>query len=490
MNTAQLVEKLRPMLEGTGRLGIKVPVTLYSKDGKKFKKIKLRVSTRNLKKILSSRIEQGVRNYFDFLKKTILKYEVLPTRINIFLAGNSSKSSIVFDLFQKIAQEMIGEWRKDLEVLRYILEPPEPEPEPEQPIEEKTADLDDLLLGDVGVDELVISEDGVPDLDLEPSEDGAPDLDLEPSEDGAPDLDLEPSEDGAPDLDLEPSEDGAPDLDLEPSEDGAPDLDLEPSEDGAPDLDLEPSEDGAPDLDLEPSEDGAPDLNLEPSEDGAPDLDLEPSQDLAPDLDLTPEPEPEPIPEPTPVKAKPVNNTPIVPNDLFDIFPPLGSDGAYKKMTARNIQFDKSSLDTPTGKTGVAFGVVRGRKGGKIIINDFSKNEDGQIGFQYYVGDSNEDNCFDVKITPEFPYNEWVKYTPATAVEVEIFYTTLPNTSKKSMPITETRKTTIYLPQAYQDDEYVFLRPVAPAEIEYMIGKSDEDGNPMPVDVGTIVTLD
>jgi hypothetical protein len=70
---------------------------------------------------------------------------------------------------------------------------------------------------------------------------------------------------------------------------------------------------------------------------------------------------------------------------LFEIFPPLGTAEAYKKMQERNLNYEKDNFEKPTGKTGVAFGLLQCRKGGKIERIS-SINTDAEIPFQFFIG--------------------------------------------------------------------------------------------------------
>jgi hypothetical protein len=112
LNLLNLVEKLRPFWqrddfsksfiqkdefdiedENTNE----IEVTLYDNNGNKLENIRLKVDEEKLLKILKNRINKGIEAFF------ILLENVFDTKdeINIFLAGNSSKSPIVKELFEK-----------------------------------------------------------------------------------------------------------------------------------------------------------------------------------------------------------------------------------------------------------------------------------------------------------------------------------------------------------------------------------------------------
>lgn len=67
--------------------------------------------------------------------------------------------------------------------------------------------------------------------------------------------------------------------------------------------------------------------------------------------------------------------TEIQPNEgttLFEIFPPLGSEEAKRKMRARGMN---PSDDGPNGKTGVAYGLIKCGAGGEVRTNRLSRSE-------------------------------------------------------------------------------------------------------------------
>lgn len=66
------------------------------------------------------------------------------------------------------------------------------------------------------------------------------------------------------------------------------------------------------------------------------------------------------------------------------MFPPLGTKEARAIQKERGID-DSSELESPTGKTGVAWGLIEGRKGGRIEIKE-EITSDTEAKFAYYLG--------------------------------------------------------------------------------------------------------
>lgn len=72
-------------------------------------------------------------------------------------------------------------------------------------------------------------------------------------------------------------------------------------------------------------------------------------------------------------------------NNNFIIYPPLGTDIAKAIQRKRGVYVEDNDLMAPTGKTGVAFGLVMCREGSMIRVESDKKKED-QIKFNYYIG--------------------------------------------------------------------------------------------------------
>ena len=142
----------------------------------------------------------------------------------------------------------------------------------------------------------------------------------------------------------------------------------------------------------------------------------------------------------------------------FELFPPLGAD--------------KNDVEKPTGKTGVAFGLIESREGGSIKVVDHNIAED-DIRFKYYLGESRK-NKFKAVVDREIKFNEWVEFIDAGIAKFEIFYTEQPSASAGKMPISDSamKKNVIKLDMT-DEDAMVYLRVVSPTQIEYVVAHED-----------------
>ncbi|WP_415936569.1 molecular chaperone DnaK [Phascolarctobacterium succinatutens] len=142
-NMRSLMEKLRPFWEGravetdayTNRRDTseaqkqeptyfkegQIKLSLFKNDGSVAENFSLRTDEAKLKKILEQRIYQGVDAFFDALIKNSSKYAAALgedeqrqgiSKINVFLAGNSSKSLILKAVFQKLITKYQNEISK------------------------------------------------------------------------------------------------------------------------------------------------------------------------------------------------------------------------------------------------------------------------------------------------------------------------------------------------------------------------------------------
>ena len=163
-------------------------------------------------------------------------------------------------------------------------------------------------------------------------------------------------------------------------------------------------------------------------------------------------------------------------NGLFIIYPPLGTleaDAKLKELGIENVT--GNDLDRPTGKTGVAIGLVQCRKGSKIkVISEVSAEE--EIKFRYWIGDVDEDNYFEAIINRDSQYNEWVPYIDAGVDRFEFYYTTSTTAGReRGLLVSEAKKARLKLPKnAVNEDWLVYLRAVGPNTIEYAVAETDD----------------
>ena len=157
---------------------------------------------------------------------------------------------------------------------------------------------------------------------------------------------------------------------------------------------------------------------------------------------------------------------------------PLGfDDQGTDEQTEEEIEALDQKL---TGKTGVAFGLLRSRNGGRDvkIVND-NVDDSGEALFPYFLGDIDMDGNFCVRIGQGVPYDSWAEFCYADQVYFEIYYTAEPQALEGNLPEKAVKFVRCRIDKAdVSDDEdrMIFLRKVAPDAIEYAVGTKEKNG--------------
>ena len=131
-------------------------------------------------------------------------------------------------------------------------------------------------------------------------------------------------------------------------------------------------------------------------------------------------------------------------------------------------EIDLSILSKPTGKTGVAFGLLNNRV--RVI-----QNETEEIGFRYYIGQNRKQKFYCVINKENQNYNVWYKFCKASREEFEMWFTRSATAPSNKLSINQigihSELGVIYEPSS---DKSVFIRLVSPTDIEYVIATDDE----------------
>lgn len=145
--------------------------------------------------------------------------------------------------------------------------------------------------------------------------------------------------------------------------------------------------------------------------------------------------------------------------------------------TSLEMDFDRRR----TGKTGVAFGLLRCRRGGKDVeIINRNVDESGEMLFPYFLGDAGTSgNQFTVRIGRKVGYGTWTYFTVADEPEFELYYSSEPRALQGILSASQVSMVRCLLDDnEVNDDEEagVYIRKVTPNLIEYAVGyKSDFD---------------
>lgn len=157
----------------------------------------------------------------------------------------------------------------------------------------------------------------------------------------------------------------------------------------------------------------------------------------------------------------------------FHLFPPLGTAEAIEIQKARGVEIN-TDITAPTGKTGVAYGLIIGREGGPIrVITQIQA--DSQSKFMFNIGKARKGKFSMVLDRNEAVYGQWVRFGVASSEDFEIYYTSLPSAGK--MPVTDAaiHKIRCRIPVVDKDaDIYIRTIEEAPEDLEYCVAKEKE----------------
>lgn len=157
--------------------------------------------------------------------------------------------------------------------------------------------------------------------------------------------------------------------------------------------------------------------------------------------------------------------------ELFEVYPPLGTEEAYAKKEEKEISFNRNVVTKPTGKTGVAFGLVQSRKGGRIKVIDHNVVDDNEVKFQYYIG-INKKGKFNVILDRETDYKKWESFIDAGEKDFEFYYTSLPEASQNQLNITQAKRKKCRI-DTIDESAVIYIRPVSPTMLEYVVATEE-----------------
>ena len=157
----------------------------------------------------------------------------------------------------------------------------------------------------------------------------------------------------------------------------------------------------------------------------------------------------------------------------FHLFPPLGTAEAIEIQKARGVEIN-TDITAPTGKTGVAYGLIIGREGGPIrVISQIQA--DSQSKFMFNIGKARKGKFSMVLDRNEAIYGQWVRFGVASSEDFEIYYTSLPGAGKMPVSDPAVHKIRCRIPVVNADaDIYIRTIEEAPEELEYTVAKEIE----------------
>lgn len=153
-------------------------------------------------------------------------------------------------------------------------------------------------------------------------------------------------------------------------------------------------------------------------------------------------------------------------------------DKESKEKELENKGNGALSVERPTGKTGVAFGLIQCRKGSKIKVVSHTTGKDEEAQFHFWVGLSDGDEKFAYVLHPESAYGAWADYIDAGGDVFEFFYTTNTGAEQEgrvSVNSSDVKRMSQRISAAaVNEDHTIYIRAAAPGAIEYAVAESQE----------------
>ena len=151
----------------------------------------------------------------------------------------------------------------------------------------------------------------------------------------------------------------------------------------------------------------------------------------------------------------------------------IGSEGQSHFKLFAPLGADKTNIEKPTGKTGVAFGLIESREGGNIKVIDHNVNGE-DIRFKYYLGE-NRKGKFKPIVDRESKFNEWIEFIDAGYQKFELYYSEQPTSSTGNVLVADDsiKKKSIKL-DLTDDEAMVYIRIISPTQIEYVIADEQD----------------
>lgn len=158
----------------------------------------------------------------------------------------------------------------------------------------------------------------------------------------------------------------------------------------------------------------------------------------------------------------------------FTIYPTLGSPEALERQEAiwrENPALRPDELIRPTGKTGVAYGLLACRNSGNVQVITLQPDSR-RTGFQFYVG-RNKKRRFHPVIDRNTSFDTWYYFIDASN-DFDLLYTKVPEAATGKAPVTIAKQIHVSLEKP-EPEANVYIRPVSTDTIVYIMAKSLEE---------------
>ena len=158
----------------------------------------------------------------------------------------------------------------------------------------------------------------------------------------------------------------------------------------------------------------------------------------------------------------------------FTIYPTLGSPEALERQEAiwrENPALRPDELIRPTGKTGVAYGLLACRNSGNVQVITLQPDSR-RTAFQFYVGRNKKRRFYPV-IDRNTSFDTWHYFIDASN-DFDLLYTKVPEAATGKAPVTIAKQIHVSLEKT-EPEANVYIGPASADTIVYVIAESLED---------------
>lgn len=164
----------------------------------------------------------------------------------------------------------------------------------------------------------------------------------------------------------------------------------------------------------------------------------------------------------------------------FKLYPPLGTPQADEIKSAAlqdddeddSDEDDVNNLMRPTGKTGVAYGLLETCAGGSIKVMDQQASARNEVSFQFYIG-KNRKKKFVTLMSRGADYDTWVKFIDASD-DFDLLYSDKPEAATNKAPVSIAKRYHVVLDKK-DPAGYVFIKPCSSTSIVYKVASSESE---------------
>lgn len=164
----------------------------------------------------------------------------------------------------------------------------------------------------------------------------------------------------------------------------------------------------------------------------------------------------------------------------FRLYPPLGTPQADEIKSAAlqdddeydSDEDDANNLMRPTGKTGVAYGLLETCAGGSIKVVDQQASARNEVSFQFYIG-KNRKKKFVTLMSRGADYDTWVKFIDASD-DFDLLYSDKPEAATNKAPVSIAKRYHVVLDKK-DAAGYVFIKPCSSTSIVYKVASSESE---------------